>query len=350
MHAYTSAVAFANALSTLLFFLPLPWYLKSWNIGTCVFMVSNGLKALVELINALVWSGNVANKAPAWCQISIQITGSDAFVLPACILAVNRRLYLISLDPTGILNNRQRIIWEDLTICLFLPMVLTGLALIPLDHGFDIYEDLGCQSTYYNTIPGILLIPFPTFLLSVISGIYGALNLLSFRKRHMQIREFFATDSSTLEVRQYFRVVALGIIDAVVTIPFTTWTFVSFIIDGDIHPWSWQAVKRNYGYVAYLSYTDWWDAHDAESTVGDYYNLIIAVFFFGLFGCSRPIIRGYKEAFMSLGNMLQPRKLSLGSKISSNQTNNMEAELGIQFAERSTLATSMFSQTSDANT
>lgn len=78
-HHNTSAMRFTDPtyplfpvfalIGFVLCLIPLPWHLQAWNSGTCAFMIWTASLCLVEFINAIVWSGNVDNVAPIWCDI-----------------------------------------------------------------------------------------------------------------------------------------------------------------------------------------------------------------------------------------------------------------------------------------
>lgn len=59
-------VAFIGFVAVLV---PLPWHLQAWNSGTCFFMMWTALACLNQFVNSIVWSGNVVNHSPAWCEI-----------------------------------------------------------------------------------------------------------------------------------------------------------------------------------------------------------------------------------------------------------------------------------------
>ena len=43
---------------------------RLWNVGQCSFAIWVALDALKVAINSIIWSDNVENQAPAWCDIS----------------------------------------------------------------------------------------------------------------------------------------------------------------------------------------------------------------------------------------------------------------------------------------
>ena len=49
--------------------IPLPWHIQAWNSGTCAFMIWTAISCLIGFVNSLVWTGNVNNLAPVWCDI-----------------------------------------------------------------------------------------------------------------------------------------------------------------------------------------------------------------------------------------------------------------------------------------
>ena len=57
----------------LLVLIPLPWHFHAWNSGTCLYMLWTALGCLNQLVNSIVWHGNVINWAPAWCNICLYI-------------------------------------------------------------------------------------------------------------------------------------------------------------------------------------------------------------------------------------------------------------------------------------
>jgi pheromone a factor receptor len=98
--------------------IPLPWHLQAWNSGTCAFMIWTALSCLVGFVNSVVWSGNVNNPAPIWCDIcesptpvstrfllSIAPSASKIIIgvsigIPAATLCISRRLYSLTAVQT----------------------------------------------------------------------------------------------------------------------------------------------------------------------------------------------------------------------------------------------------------
>lgn len=53
----------------ILVLVPLPWHLKAYNAGTCLFILWTALACLNQFVNAVVWHNNALNPAPVWCDI-----------------------------------------------------------------------------------------------------------------------------------------------------------------------------------------------------------------------------------------------------------------------------------------
>ena len=49
--------------------IPFSWHLQAWNAGTCAYMFWVSFACLIEFINSLIWSGNLYNNIPVWCDI-----------------------------------------------------------------------------------------------------------------------------------------------------------------------------------------------------------------------------------------------------------------------------------------
>ena len=64
-------VAIANFGACLLIFLSMSKNMfQSWNVGACSFAIWIAIVSLYAGINSIIWSNNIANIAPVWCDIS----------------------------------------------------------------------------------------------------------------------------------------------------------------------------------------------------------------------------------------------------------------------------------------
>ncbi|KAL0954572.1 hypothetical protein HGRIS_003532 [Hohenbuehelia grisea] len=212
--------------------------------------------------------------------------------------------YLVSKNPHQILSARRRMIIEDMVIGFVMPVILTLLTYIPQGHRSNILEDLGCKVGYYNTVPGILLLPLPTVILGIGSAIYGGLNLKSFLRRQKALKAFLTSDSSSLGYTQYLRLMGLGVVDAFVTVPLSLYILKANVKDaGPVHPWVWAEVKADYEAIWRIPRSQW-DTPNGFYTlsfkISLWFNILTAIFFFGFFGCSKGILGSYINAWRSV--------------------------------------------------
>lgn len=115
LHPTTPYFSIAAAIGTILVLIPLPWHIEAMNTGTCYYMIWTALACLNQLVNSVVWAGNIENPAPVWCDVceySASCLGVFYLVLighkatriiigasvgiPASALCINIRLFKIA--------------------------------------------------------------------------------------------------------------------------------------------------------------------------------------------------------------------------------------------------------------
>lgn len=115
--------------------------LIAWNTGTCLFMIWTGLACLNQFINSIVWTGNVINWAPVWCDIcesfilkkfpeadsliATRFMIGSSVAIPAASLCINRRLYYIATANAVTVTKaeKRRAVLVDLAIGLGIPVL-----------------------------------------------------------------------------------------------------------------------------------------------------------------------------------------------------------------------------------
>ena len=92
--------------------IPLSWHIQAWNSGTCAFMIWTAVACLTEFVNCIVWTGNINNPAPVWCDIC-------EFSSPVIWLRLTRRLQLRKLSWVSVLvYQRLRCVLVDASTTL----------------------------------------------------------------------------------------------------------------------------------------------------------------------------------------------------------------------------------------
>ncbi|TFK32928.1 pheromone A receptor-domain-containing protein [Crucibulum laeve] len=291
-------------LGFILSIIPLTWHIRTWNLGTCVFMLWTGIGCLIFFVNSLIWGGNFENVVPAWCDISSKLIIGASVGIPASILCIIRRLYnIISIQTVSVTrNDKRKMIAADLCIALGIPMGIMILHVIVQDHRFDILEDIGCYPVVYNTLPAYFIYFMWPVLLGVISFVYSSLTLRAFCHHRLQLNQLVSSKSS-LTMSLYLRLMILVMIGMVFTVP----SGIFFIYAGNkgvgVVPWiSWEETHYNFAHVS-LNPAIFWRIDPALRTTVEltrWLPIFCACLFFGLFGFASEARKNYALAFFAV--------------------------------------------------
>ncbi|KAJ7153329.1 pheromone B alpha 1 receptor [Mycena filopes] len=291
-------------------FIPLPWHLETWNVGTCLYMIWTGLACLVFFIDSIVWNGNIGNWSPTWCDMSTHFLNGFNLAVPACCLCINRRLYQIAsvriVTPTR--ADKRRAIAIDLAIGLGLPILQIPLQYIVQGHRYNIFQDIGCLGETFETPVAVALFHLPPILVSCVSAVYSALSTRSFYHSRAQLKELLSeSDTPNLNLNRYVRLMLLASTNLLLSVPAGVWVlWVNVRIVG-LRPWvSWAATHSHFSRVVSVPGFFWRaDVYTATSlettrwlTVG------CAFLFFAFFGFADEAVRNYRGAFGAVARRL----------------------------------------------
>ena len=186
---------------------PAFWHWRAGNVPTLSLIAWLFTLNLIYGANSLVWSDNIWDKAPVWCDVceylflklyacsqtplafaAAKLIIGASTALPACTLCICKYLAMIGGNRTVGLNrkDRRRITMLDFALCWGVPVIFMALrkssnhssrdlnkGLIHLidyivqEHRYNIVQYVGCQPVTYVSIPGILIVWVPPLLLSV---------------------------------------------------------------------------------------------------------------------------------------------------------------------------------------
>jgi pheromone a factor receptor len=273
-----------------------------------------------QFINSVVWANDALIRVPVWCDIStcpqpfIHRTQSDtsasgshinigfAVAIPACSLAINRRLYkAVSVSATTILDNKRRDAIIDLAICVGIPLVQIGIYIVNQGHRFDVYEELGCMSALYVTWPAIFMALTWPLAIGCGSAIYTILIINTFMRRRSQFNRMIESNPS-LDMSRYWRLMALASMDIVFTIPLALY-FIAIDASNGIRPWvSWANVHFDFGQINQWPSIQWRTSSYSVAAfeVERWSYILCAVTFFAFFGLNSQARANYKSAFLTL--------------------------------------------------
>ncbi|KAF8145345.1 pheromone B alpha 1 receptor [Mycena galopus ATCC 62051] len=302
---------------------PLPWHLEAWNTGTCLYMVWTGLACLVFFINSIVWSGNVIDWAPVWCDISTHFLNGFNLAIPACSLCINRRLYQIASvrTVTKSRSEKRKAIMIDLLIGLGLPLLQIPLQYIVQGHRYNIFEDIGCLGETYETPVAIVLFHLPPILVGCVSGVYCVLSIKSFYYCRAQVKQLLSSNKN-LNLNRYLRLMLLAGTDLCLTIPLGIWVLVVNVKVVGISPWiSWANTHSNFSRVDQVPGVFWrsdiYTVASLETT--RWLTVGAALLFFAYFGFADEAMKNYRSAFNTVAKRMGYSTATMSSgQLSSN--------------------------------
>ncbi|KAJ7145534.1 pheromone A receptor-domain-containing protein [Mycena epipterygia] len=291
-----SLFAFIGFLCSLI---PLPWHLEAWNTGTCLYMVWTALACLALFVDSIVWSGNIIDWSPTWCDISTHFLNGFNLAIPACSLCINRRLYQIASMRTVTKSKaeKHRAIMIDLAIGLGLPILQIPLQYIVQGHRYNIFEDVGCLSETYETPVALVLFHLPPILVGCVSAVYCVLSIRAFYASRAESKEFLFSSDNNLNLNRYVRLMALASTDLLLTIPLSIYVlYINTSVVG-LSPWiSWADTHSNFSRVVLIPGIVW---RSSELTVASlettrWLTVACAFIFFGYFGFADEAMKNYR--------------------------------------------------------
>ncbi|KAF8884497.1 STE3-like pheromone receptor [Infundibulicybe gibba] len=285
----------------LLSIIPLSWHIQAWNAGTCAFMAWTAVLCLIEFINSIIWSGNVNNVAPIWCDISTKLAVGASVGIPAATLCISRRLYSITSVQAASMTHKdkQRIVIQDICIAVGIPILIMILHVVVQAHRFDILEDIGCVPVIYNTLPAYFLYYMWPVALGLASFIYSGLTLRSFWQRRIQFNQL-ASSNSSMNTSRYVRLMLLALVDMMFTVPLGIYTIYIGTKGVGLAPWiSWEDTHFNFARVKLVPALFWRSdpAFQTSVELTRWLPVFCAFLFFGLFGFASEAQKHYRLAF-----------------------------------------------------
>ncbi|KAF9011229.1 pheromone receptor, partial [Cyathus striatus] len=278
---------------------PLTWHLEAWNAGTCLYMIWTGLGYLNQFINSVIWNKDAIIRAVVWCDVSTKFIIGANIAIPACSLCIMRRLYLIAsikrLAPTK--KEKLREVYIDLAIGLGIPVAFMALHYIVQGHRFDIFGQLGCFPSTYNTPLALVFVRIPPIVIGLISMVYAFFTLKSFRKTEAHLKEVLM--QMNIPSTRYFRLMTLACIEILATVPLATWVLVMNVHFG-FYPWlGWADTHAWFSHIGQYPAILWRDGSLSEHAleVSRWFNVMCAFIFFAFFGFAVEARKHYRAGY-----------------------------------------------------
>ncbi|WVQ83977.1 hypothetical protein IAT38_006122 [Cryptococcus sp. DSM 104549] len=324
---------FWTFVALVLVLLPAPWHWRARNIATVSLVFWLALANLASFVNTIVWADNYVDKSPVWCDISSRISLLVGYAVPLCSLAQMRRLESVASTRRSVISGdaRKRRIWEEVVLCLILPVVLTALQYVVQGHRYDLIEGVGCVNPTYMSAPGLIIRFLIPTVVALTSIVFAALAVRWFLIRRLQFRTILASSDSRLSVGRYFRLIALAVADSTVVLVVVIYAVVHALSDSSTplrSYQSWADVHENFAQISQYPEELFASAWPAV-VMNVYAPILYSILFFTFFGFGEEAVAEYiavggkikhyleswglrrKQVQTSFGD----RQLDLGSKI-----------------------------------
>nr|AAQ96343.1 pheromone receptor Rcb2 B1 [Coprinopsis cinerea] len=287
---------------------PLPWHLQAWNSGTCFFMAWTSLACLNQFVNSIVWSGNVTNHSPIWCEISIRIIMGASVGIPASSMCIVRRLHAIARAQKVAVTRgeKRREVIVDSLICVLFPLLYVALQIVVQGHRFDIFEDIGCYPSIHNTWLAYVLSFSPPLIIGLVSATYCALTLYEFNRRRIQFNAFLNAGTS-LTARRYLRLMALATTEMLLTTPLGCFIIYLNATTTPVESYNWVDTHFDYWRVDYY-YRILWQMHKmlvVSLELTRWMAPFSALVFFAFFGFAEEARKNYKAFFAPITKLVR---------------------------------------------
>ena len=252
---------------------------------------------------------------PIHIILAARITIGISIAVPAAILCINRRLYMlaspISIIPSEAEKNRELII--DLVIGIGLPIIamalclsfnlflhLVGLsifsdsAFLTQTSRFEIVEDYGCNTSITSTWIALVIIAIPPILLEFIAGIYGCLSIRAFynRSKENKIHNY-------LTPNRYIRLICFSTCDLLSGLPITL--FYLYVNIKDLVPFPGLA-QEQFSEIDVLPAVEWRSTVRSELSfeLNRWILIYVAFVFFAIFGFTEESRNNYRAMLQTV--------------------------------------------------
>jgi len=278
----------------------------AWNAGTCLYMAWAGLGCLMQCINSIVWNKNMIDKAPVYCDISTRIQVALNVAIPACMVAINRRLYKIVSATAVVMPTRaekRRAVITDLVIGIGIPILEIIAHVVVSGHRYNLFEDFGPYPVVVDMVPSYFLVFGWPVAINAIALVYVVMAIdASYRRRH-QFKEIMSCNPGL--DRKYF----ISLVTLSTHIPASFTLGAIELVRGiyGARPWvSWADTHSNYSRVVRFAGFIWKNNPASVKELEKFrWSLVVyAVQVFVSLGIARRTRQNYRRAFTSLASRL----------------------------------------------
>ncbi|KAI0317106.1 GPCR fungal pheromone mating factor [Amylostereum chailletii] len=214
---------------------------RRWNVGVLMLNMWLFLLNLIQGFETIIWSDNARNRSPVWCDISSHFELASSVGIPACSLVITRRLCTIASMRLIDAPNRREVsyIFQTMSVLITLPItqrhaqcfmdffigigfpiLVTGpFYYVVQKYRFAVIEEIGCSSTPLSSGLTTILVTMWPVILPLLSALFYCPRIVwKFYCQRRDLDAFFRNNGS-LDRTRYFRVLAVGCLDILFTLP-----------------------------------------------------------------------------------------------------------------------------------
>jgi len=197
-------------------------------------------------------------------------------------------------------------------------------------HRYDIFEDIGCWPSVYNTPVAIAILSGPQIVIGCVSGIYGILSFIKISKRHSEFSNL-ASSHSNLNSNIYIRLMCLAGIETLFTVPLCSFFLYQNIKNG-LFPWiSWEDTHYNFSRVEQILAMYWRSDRivNVNLETSRWLIVVCAFTFFAFFGFADEAKKNYRSMY-NLATRCLGRRTTAGLNQPGNSLNSTSKNTGIK--------------------
>ncbi|KAJ7209833.1 pheromone A receptor-domain-containing protein [Mycena rebaudengoi] len=291
---------------------------QTWNLAVTFLCIGLFLDNLTHGINAVVWRDNADIKAHVYCDIVSRLQFFMNFLPSITSLLITRKLYIVS-TMRDVNAPSCKVKLFDLVIewgwglgyPLFMTVVVYTLC---QDTRFVVLQGFGCASSTSDSWFSIVVISILPVIPPLISIFFYCPLIIRTVYIQSQSTNLVLQSNGSMSRSSYFRILALGCLDIVVTLPISIINLVSFFptfADPASLPayigWHTNHADFEPFGVDYAALTDTtWDAFVTYFDYGQY--AVLAVAIFALFGMTTSARAAYWSRIIMVGKFLGLRQ------------------------------------------
>jgi pheromone a factor receptor len=132
------------------------------------------------------------------------------------------------------------------------------------------------------------------------------LSIRAFARRRAQFKQYLSANNN-LSSNRYFRLMALGSCDLLLTVPLATWSLYDNVALGDLYPWiSWANTHSHFSRVLQYPRLEWGQNHRlVVAFEATRWSVVVCAFlFFAFFGFADEARKHYRLALNSVAKRM----------------------------------------------